>query len=180
MLYRSSSRSGRRGRLLPTRSLRLGRRRRIHTLCERICRAQKCTKSPKEHSTRRAYAAMSRDLDGASVASIGAEGPPSLDGSRTWKKSVCFTEMPRIIMLGQSGPDLCFYHVYILSIGPCHIDVHGTTRHVYHEGFSLCSQGKTTALPSCILIIENVLLGSRFCNHSAATRPDCLLISLVA
>ena len=32
--YRSSFRSGRRGRLLPTRSLRRGRRRRIPTICE--------------------------------------------------------------------------------------------------------------------------------------------------
>jgi hypothetical protein len=36
MDYRSSFRSGKRGKLLPTRSLRLGRRRRIPTLCEAL------------------------------------------------------------------------------------------------------------------------------------------------
>jgi hypothetical protein len=48
---RSSFRSERRGRLLPTRSLRRGRRRRIPTPCESLCRVRKHTDSPKEHRT---------------------------------------------------------------------------------------------------------------------------------
>lgn len=47
--YRSSFRSERRGRLLPIRSLRLGRQRRIPTLCEDRGRGHKDTKSSKEH-----------------------------------------------------------------------------------------------------------------------------------
>jgi hypothetical protein len=59
--YRSSFRLERRGRLLPTRSLRLARRRRIPTLCEGLCREHKDTGSPREHRTRRAYAVISRN-----------------------------------------------------------------------------------------------------------------------
>ena len=51
MNYRSSFRSERRGRLLPTRSLRLGRRRRIPTRCEGLCRELKDTKGLEEHRT---------------------------------------------------------------------------------------------------------------------------------
>lgn len=47
MDYRSSFRSERRGRLLLTRSLRRGRRRRIPTLCKTIGREQKDKKSPR-------------------------------------------------------------------------------------------------------------------------------------
>lgn len=72
MDYRSSFRSERRGRLLPTRSLRLERQKRIHTLCEILGREQKHTQSLEEPSTVRAHAAMSRNLDDISVACIRA------------------------------------------------------------------------------------------------------------
>jgi hypothetical protein len=52
MDYRSSFRSERRGRLLPTRLLQLGRRRRIPTLCESPCREHKNTEIPREHRIR--------------------------------------------------------------------------------------------------------------------------------
>ena len=48
MGYRSSFRSERRGRSLPTKSLRLGRLRRIPILCESFGRKQKCTQGPKD------------------------------------------------------------------------------------------------------------------------------------
>jgi hypothetical protein len=81
MVYRFSFRSGRRGRLLPTRSLQLGRQRRTLTLCESLCREQRNTNSPKEYRTQRAHAAMSGNVDGISVACIEAEGSLDLDRS---------------------------------------------------------------------------------------------------
>lgn len=185
MDYRSSFRSERRGRLLPTRSLRLGRRRRIPTLCESLCQEQECTKSPREHGTPRARAAMSRNSDGTPVASVGAEGRPGSGGSRIIAAREVRLHLKAVHGLRQinlKGLDrirtciMCIF--YLLAFFD--LALRETIQHIYQEGFSLCSQGKTTALPSCILITENVLLGSRFCNHSAATRPDCLLISLVA
>ena len=82
---RSSFRSERRGRLLPTRSLRLERQRRIPTLCESHGRKQKHAQSPEraQHITGRTHAVMSRNLDGTSVDCIRAEGPPGSDRSRT-------------------------------------------------------------------------------------------------
>jgi hypothetical protein len=81
MVYRFSFRSGRRGRLLPTRSLQLGRQRRTLTLCESLCREQRNTNSPKEYRTQREHAAMIGNVDGISAACVEVEGSLDLDRS---------------------------------------------------------------------------------------------------